>query len=148
MRISQRQFVRVAAGILLNRNQRRNAATFAENATDQMPRTLGSDHHHVNIGGRNDRLEMNAEPVRHAEHLARWSGRLDRLFVEFALRLVGSEQVDPVGAFGCLVGRDHNHAIGSRLDALLRVGIETDDNLKSAVAEILRLGVPLAAVTE
>ncbi len=49
VRISQRQFVRVAAGILLDRDQRRHSAPFGVHAAHQMPGTLGSDHHHVHV---------------------------------------------------------------------------------------------------
>src|SRR5579863_7272905 len=112
-----------------------------------MPRTLWCDHHHIDIHGRNDRVEMNAETVRNAEYLARMQIGLDRFFVEFALGFVGSEQVNPVGALGCLVGRNHDHAIRPRLLRALASWIEANNHFEAAVAEILRLRVPLAAVT-
>ena len=113
-----------------------------------MSRTLGSDHHHVNVRRRNDRLEMNAEAVRNAQNLSRMQIGLDGLFVEFALGFIGSEDLDPVGALGGFVGRHHDHAIGSRLLRALARRVEPDDDFESAVAEILRLGVSLAAVTD
>ncbi len=63
MRVSQRKFMRPPASILANRNQRRHAAPLRINPPQQVSRRLRSDHHHIHIAGRDDRLEMNAEPV-------------------------------------------------------------------------------------
>src|ERR1700733_6305086 len=62
--IGQSQFMRVPAGILLNRDQRGYSAAFGKDAAHQVSWTLGSDHHYVNVRRRNDCLEMNAEAVR------------------------------------------------------------------------------------
>src|SRR6516225_658439 len=72
--------------------------------------------------------------------------RLDELIVEFSLSLVGSEDVNPVGALGGLVGGDNDHTVGLGLLGAFAVRIETDDDLVPAVAEILCLRVTLAAV--
>ena len=148
MRVGESEFVSVAAGILLNREQRWNAAAFGINAANEVAGALGSNHHDVNVVRRHDSFEMNAEAVRNAEHLAGMQIRLDGLLVEFALGFVGSEYVDPVGALGGLVWSDDDHAVGSRLLRAGPVGVEANDNFVSAVAEILGLGVSLAAVTE
>ena len=113
-----------------------------------MPGTLGSDHDDINIGRRNDGFEMNAEAVREAENFTRMQIGLDVLVVKFGLGLVGRENVDPVGALGGLIGGDDDHAVGLGLLRALAVGIEADDDFVSAVAEILGLGVSLAAVAE
>src|SRR5579864_6354113 len=136
------------AGILLNREQCRHAAPFAVDTPDEMPRTLGSDHHHIHITGRNDRFEVNAEPVRDPEDFSGMQIGLDGLFVERTLRFVRREYVDPVRALGGLVGRHDDHAIGSRLLRTLPVGIEADDDFVSAVAKILSLGVSLASIAK
>src|SRR5690242_7992695 len=72
--------------------------------------------------------------------------RLDQLLIELALRLIGSQNVDPVGALGSLIRSDHDHTVGASLLRALTVGIEPDDHLVSTVAEILCLGLSLAAV--
>ena len=146
MCVCETEFVSVSAGILMDRQQRWHTAAFAINAADQMSRALGSDHHHVNVGRRNDRLEMNAESMRNAQNLSGMQIGLDGLFVQLALRLVGREQVNPVGALGGLIGSHDNHAVGPRLLRALARRIEADNDLKTAVAEILGLRVSLAAI--
>jgi hypothetical protein len=91
---------------------------------------------------------MNAEAVRDAEHFAGMQILLDVFFVKFALRLVGREHMDPVGALAGFLGRDHHHAIGPRLRRALPGGVKTHDDFEAAVAQILRLRVSLAAVAK
>ena len=74
--------------------------------------------------------------------------RLDLRLVEFALGLVGRKDLDPVGALGGLIGRDHDHAVGFGLLRGGPIGVEADDHFVSAVAEVLGLGVALAAVAQ
>src|SRR5580658_1706860 len=145
--ISQREFMRMPARILLNRNQRRHSAPFGINTPHQMPRTLRSDHHHVHVGGRNNRLEMNAEAVRDPENLSRMQIRLDELFIRLSLRLVRREDLDPVGALGGLIRRHHDHAVSPRRCGAWPVRGQPNDHLIAAVAKILRLRVSLTAVT-
>jgi hypothetical protein len=140
--------VRVAAGVLLDRDQRRHSAPFAIDSPHQMARALRRNHHHVNVGGWNDRLEVNAESVRDPEHFAGMQIRFDGLFVEVALRLVGCEHVDPVGALAGLIRRYHDHAVSPSLGGARPVRVEPDDDFESAVAKILRLGVSLAAIPQ
>ena len=73
---------------------------------------------------------------------------LDLRLVELALGLVGREDLDPVGALGGLVGSDHDHAVGFGLLGGGAVGVEADDDFVSAVAEVLGLGMSLAAVPQ
>jgi hypothetical protein len=148
MRISQRVFVRSLARILLDRDQRRHAAPFGIHPPQQMARALGRDHHHVHILRRNDRLEMNAEAVREAENFSGMQIGLDVLLVNRSLGLIGSEHVNPVGAFGGLIRRDHDHAIGAGLLCAGPIRLQPDDYLAAAVAQVLRLRVSLAAVAQ
>ncbi len=104
--------------------QRRNSAALGINATDQMARALGRDHDDVDVVRRLDGLEVNAEAVRDAQHFAGMEVRLDLRLVEFALGLVGREDLDPVGALGGLIGRDHDHAVGFGLLSGGPVGVE------------------------
>ncbi len=128
--------------------QRRNAAALGVNAADEMAGTLGRDHDDVNVVRRLNGFEVDAEAVRDAQHFAGMKVGLDLRLVEFALGLVGREDLDPVGALGSFVGRDHDHAIGFRLLGRGSVGVEADDDFVSAVAEILCLGVSLTAITQ
>src|SRR5579864_764972 len=140
MGISETEFVRSAAGVLLDGKQRRNSAAFRVHAPDEVSRALRSNHQDINVSRRNNGFEMNAESVREAENFSRMQIGLDVLVVEFGLGLVGSKHVDPVGALGGLIGSDNDHTVGLGLLRALAVGVETDDHFVSAVAEILGLG--------
>ncbi len=56
--------------------------------------------------------------------------------------------MNPIGAFGGLIGSNHNHAIGAGLLGAGAIQFQPDDYFASTVAEILRLRVALAAVAE
>ena len=71
-------------------DQRGHAAALRIDAPDKMPRTLGSNHHHVNVRRRNDRLEMNAETVGDAQNFSRMQIGLNELLVSFRLGFIGS----------------------------------------------------------
>ena len=91
---------------------------------------------------------MNAKAVREAENFPGMEIRLNVLVIEFSLGLIWGKDVDPVGAFRSLVRSNDDHTIRLGLLGALAIGIETDDDFVSAVAEILGLGVSLAAVAE
>src|SRR5262249_3083395 len=93
-----------------------------------------------------NRFEMNAEAVREAKNFSGMEIRLDELVVQLSLGLVGREDVNPVGALGGFVGSDYNHAVRLGLLGALARRVEADDDLVATVAEVLGLGMPLAAV--
>ncbi len=86
--------------------------------------------------------------MREAENFTFVQMRLDGRFVEFGLGLVGRENLYPVGAFGGFGGSDHGHSIRARLRGGTALGIEADDDVVSAVTQILRLRVSLRTVSE
>ena len=137
-----------ATGVLLDRDQRRHASTFGVNAAQQMARTLGGDHYHVNVDRRNNGLEMNTEAVRYAQHLALGQSRLDRRIVKGALSLVGSQNLNPVCFFCRLGGGQYCETVRLRLLRALPHGIKPDNYVEAAVAKVLGLGVSLTAVAE
>ena len=91
---------------------------------------------------------MNAESVREAENFSRMQIWPDELLVYRRLRLIRGEHVDPVRALSCLVGRHHRHAIGPRLLRTLPLRVQPNNDLVTAVAQVLRLRMTLAAVSE
>ena len=113
-----------------------------------MTRTLGRNHDHVNIFGWNDGLEVNAEPVRNPQNLSRMQVVTDGSFIEFRLGFIGGENLYPVRPLGRFRWRDHRHSIGPRLLRRGTVGIQPDNYLEAAVAQVLRLCVSLAAVSD
>jgi len=110
--------------------------------------TFRRDHDYVHIFRRLDGLEVNRKAVREAENFAFVEGRLDGGFVEFRLSLVGSENLNPVGALGGFRRSNHGHSICARLLGGATLGIEADDDLVSAVTQVLRLRMSLRPVPE
>ena len=97
---------------------------------------------------RNDLAEVDVEPVRTQQQVPFLQVRADVGPEDVPLHFVGQQDVDDVGRLGGF-GR------GQRLEAVLdgQVVIRApfslaDDHLAAAVAEVLRLGVPLAAVAQ
>jgi hypothetical protein len=91
---------------------------------------------------------VNAEAVREAKNFSGMEIRLDVLLVDRSLGLIRGEHLNPVGTLGSLAGSNYHHAIGAGLLGARTRGIETDDDLATAVPQILRLGMTLAAVAE
>src|SRR6185437_13894427 len=128
--------------------QRRHSAALGINAANKMAWALRRDHDHVNIFRRNDGFEMNAEAMRKAQYFALGQVWLDLLFKKIALSFVRSKNVDPIRALGRFRGSQNFHAVGLRLCRALAPRVKPDDHLISAIAQILRLGMPLAAISE
>ena len=128
--------------------QGRHASALGVDAAHQMAGALGSDHHDVDIFRGLDGFEMDGEAVGEAENFAFAQMRLDGFLVELGHGLVGRENLDPVGALGGFGGGKDDHSIGGGLFGRFAIGIEADDDVVSAVAEVLRLGVALGAVAE
>src|SRR3546814_16659877 len=61
--ISERDIMRVAAGILIDCDQARHAAAADLSAAHGMARTLGGDHDDIDVGGRFAPPEMDIEAV-------------------------------------------------------------------------------------
>src|ERR1700719_238330 len=108
-----------------------------------MTGTLRRNHDHVYIFWWLGGLEVNREAVGKAENLSLTQMRLDRRLVEVGLGLVGSENLNPVGALRGFRRSKNRHAIGARLLGGTARGLEADDHVVSAVAQILRLRVSL-----
>src|SRR5207253_2094249 len=91
---------------------------------------------------------MNAEAMRDAEDLAGVESRLDLRLVEVALRLIRRKDLNPIGSFSSLSRSQHGHAVCLRLLSARPLWIKADDYVIATVAQILRLGVALASVSE
>src|ERR1700675_2187236 len=113
-----------------------------------MARALRRDHDYVHIFRRLDGLEVNRKAMREAENFTLVEGRLDRRFVEFGLSLVRRENLNPVGALGGFGWSDHGHSVRARLLGGTALGIKADNDVLSAVTQVLRLRVSLRAVPE
>src|SRR5689334_8644089 len=97
LRVREPDLLRITARILLDGEQARNAAALLVLAAHEMPGALRRDHEHVHVGGRNDLLEVDVEPVAEREVLAGLEARRDVALVDLAALLVGHEDHDDVG---------------------------------------------------
>ena len=140
--------MRPSGRILMNRQQSRDSSALGVHPADKVSGALGRDHYHVDVVRRLNGLEMDAETVRDPEHLAGMQVRLDLRVVKVALRLVGREDLDPVGALRGFRGSDYHHAVGACLLGRGPLRVQADDDLVSAVAQVLGLRMALAAVAQ
>src|SRR5579875_1076915 len=141
----QRDLACVAAGILMHRDQARDAPPVCVFRAHQATRAFRSDHEDVDVFGRDDRPEMDPEPMRKGQILPRLHVRRDRLHVHRRLFFVGDEHMDDVASPRSLVGRDDFEALLTSLVRRARTLAQTDDDGHPAVAQVLRLSFTLAA---
>src|SRR5690348_8184368 len=113
-----------------------------------MARTLRCDHDYVNIRRRDNGLEMNAKSMREAEHLPFFQTRFDGRLIKRCMGFVRSHNLDPIRFLGRFRRRQHSKAIGLRLLGALAGRVKTDNDVVTAVAQVLGLGVSLATVAE
>src|SRR5579875_250600 len=144
----QRHLVSIAGGVLLDRQQTRHAAPLGVFGAHQMARTLGRDHEHVDVRRRHDRLEMDVESVPEGQILARLESRLDLLFVDVGAGFVRYQHHDDVGLSRRLGSLQHAQALGGRLVPRLAVARQSHPHVHPAVAQVERMGMALAAVSD
>src|SRR5690349_16225895 len=146
--VGEREVPGLAGLVLLHRDQDRHAAAVDVLATHEVAGALGGDHEDVDAVGRGDVAEADVEAVAEDEGVARGQRRLDLLGVELPLVLVGGEDHDQVGLLGRLARGEHAQALGLRLVAALRAGLQPDPDVDAGVAQGQRVGVALAAVAD
>src|SRR5689334_2287811 len=106
------------------------------------------DHRDVNIGGRIDCAVTNVEAVGEHEHLAGGEMRLDVLFVErrlLCIRCQNHDNIGPCSSFGWS-GDGKSVSLGAGAGGALRR--QSDADTHAVVAQILRVSMPLRAVTD
>src|SRR5205809_227254 len=80
--------------------------------------------------------------------VCRTPARVEPRLVEVALRLIRRKDLNPIGSFSSLSRWQHGHAVCLRLLSARPLWIKADDYVIATVAQILRLGVALASVSE
>src|SRR5208283_2921429 len=100
-------FKSFSGGILVNRNQSRNADTFREQLPHAVSRRLGSDHGDIDVGGRGDLPEVNVEAVGKHQGFAGGEIGRDIAGVQIALHVVRNQDHHDVGSLGRFGGREH-----------------------------------------
>ena len=95
--VGQGELLGLAGGVLVDGDQRRDAAAVLEGAPHQVAGALGGDHPHVDALGRGDLAEVDVEPVGEGDGVAVAQVGLDGLLVDPGLLGVGQQHHDHVG---------------------------------------------------
>ena len=140
--------LRVAGGVLLDRDEGRGAAALEEDLAHPVAGGLGGDQGDVDVGRRLDGLEADVEPVGEHQHLAGAQVRRDLLGVYPGLRGVGGQDHDDVGPGRRVAARNDGQALGLGLRLRPAAGVQRHPHLDPAVLQVQRMRVALRAVAE
>ena len=146
--IGQRHLQSFAGGVLLNGHEAGHAAAFRKGAAHEMTGPLGGDQEHVHIPGRNDLIEVDVEAVREEQRLALGEVRLDVVLIDGGLHFVGQKQHDEIGHLGRFLRRDRFKAVLPGQFVVGAAGALTHNNLHAGIAQVLGMGMPLAAIPD
>jgi len=139
---------RLAARVALDGDERRHAPPRLEFAAHQMPGRLGRHHRDVHARRRYDLLEVDVEAVGEHESFAGDDRRRDVLLVHRAPVLVGDEHHHDVRRPGRVRHRAHVEPLGRGAGPRPPARAQPDDDCDAALAQVERMGVSLAAVTD
>jgi hypothetical protein len=103
----------------MDRDQARHAAAGFVLGAHQAARALGRDHDHVDVGRRDDRAEVDAEPVRKRQRHPRPEMLDDVAHVDRRLFLVGDQHHHEIGLMDRLGDRGDGEPVAPRLVAAL-----------------------------
>ncbi len=146
--VGKRILLRRAAGVAVDRQQARHADPFGEEFAQAVPGTLRRDHADIHAGGRVDLAEVDVEAVGEHQRLARPQVSGDRLVVDAALHLVRHDDHDRVGLGRGVGDAQHPQPLGLGLRAARAPLVQPHAHVDAAVAQVERVGVPLAAVAD
>jgi len=116
-------------------------------AANQVARALRRDQHHVQVGPGHDLLVVDVEAVREQERRVLLDRLLDFL-VELGLRRVGQQERHEAGAFCGFRGSLDGEAVFLRLRRGVAVRPNADHDVVARIAQVQRVGAPLAAIAE
>ncbi len=146
--VSHGRLPRLTAGILMNGEQRGNSSAPDVLAPDQMPWAFRGHHHDIGFGRRKDLPVMNIETVRKKQGLAGFHVGGDVLAVELRLHMVLGQDLNHVGRGGGLTGGYGLKAVFNRFFIIGGTRPLPHNHIDAAVAQVLRLRVPLAAIAD
>ena len=134
--------------VTIDGEQGRYAAALAVHAAQQVTRTLGRDHPDVDELRRRDPTEPDVEPVGEHQQLARPQVRRDIGVVDRLLGGVGDQDHDDVGRADRVPDIAHPQAGLLRQRSALRGRLQADHDVDPALAQVLGVGMALAAVAD
>ena len=112
----------------MDRDQARHAAAHFVLAAHEPSGTLRRAHPHIDVVGRNDRFEVDAEAVRKRQRRPGLEVLLDVALVRCGLLFVGDQHHGDVGALDGFADLRHFEAFALRLGTRLRITAQSDDN--------------------
>ena len=132
----------------MNGDKAGNSASFKVLAANGMTRTLGGDHHYVNIFGRDDLAEVDVETMCEHKHVAAFQMIPDFVCINVRGSFVGNEHHDQIAGF-CGCGGIHNGKTGFfSLFSAGRIGAKPYYYVYAAFLQIKGVSMALAAVTD
>jgi hypothetical protein len=148
LRVGERDLERVAARVLVDRHQRRDAAALLVVGAHRVPRSLGRHHEDVHALGRMDHAEVDVEAVGDRQVVAGLQVRLHVFAVDGRGALVGERHHHDVGLARGL-GRSEDPQPGRLgLGPGRRFLAQPHHDVDTGRREVLGVGVALAAIAE
>src|SRR6058998_2956623 len=132
----------------MHRYQRWNAYAFRVQLAHAMTWGLRRDHGDIHVGRGGDLPEVDVESMREHERLAGRHVRRDLGVVEIALDVIGNQDHDHLGRFGCVGGGHDFQSGGFRLGPGLAARVEPDHYVDARIAQVERVRMTLAAVAD
>ncbi len=133
--------------VLVNGYEGRHAGAALKFPANEVAGAFRCDHDDVDIGRRHYLVIVNIEAVRKNEGFALLQSALDLALVKFSLKVVLGKYLYNVGVSGRLCGAHRLEAVFYG-KLVIRCPFKLgNDDIYTAVAQILRLGVSLAPIT-
>ena len=147
-RIGKGNILGVAGRILMNGDQAGYTATLDEFVTHQVPRPLGSGHEDIDVSGGNDLGVVDVEPVGEHQVGPLFQFRSDFRPVDDALQLIGKENHDDIGLAGSGPCVEDLESGFFGLGGILAPHELANDDVQTALLQVVGVGVTLAAITD
>ena len=113
-----------------------------------MAGTFRGNHEYINVCRRNDLLEMDVEAMGKCQGIAGFQVRSNLVLVNIRLFFIRNQDHDDVSPFRCFAYR-YNFQTGCfRFGRRFGAFVQTDFNCNPAVAQVQRMGMSLAAITD
>src|ERR1700753_4044911 len=110
LRVAQGKSERISAGVLLNSDEARDAATFSEDFPDAVPRRLRRNERDVGSCGRGDRAEADVEAMRKHQRDTGLHVVSDFVVIDLGSRLIGNQIHDDISPLGNIGNGVHYEA--------------------------------------